>query len=83
VVDTSQALSKSDAYAVIVGLVEKIADIKLKTQSQEILLLICEHVGLHFVFSLVYSLAKKHRNPKVSYLRYSKRCGFCRSCQKD
>ena len=65
VVEHSKVLSRSDAYAAITGLIEKIADIKLRTQSQETLLSVCEKMGLHFVFSLIYSLAKKHRNPKV------------------
>jgi len=65
VIEHSAVLSKSDAFATIVGLIEKIADIKLKSVAWETLLSICENLGLHFVFTLIYSLAKKHRNPKV------------------
>lgn len=68
VVENSK-LSPSDAYVAIVGLAEKIADIKLKTTAWETLLSVCETQGLHFVFTVIYSLAKKHRNPKVHSIR--------------
>lgn len=65
VIEKSAVIARPDAYAAIIGLLEKIADIKLKTLSWDILLSICEHLGLHFVFTLIYSIAKQHRNPKV------------------
>eukprot|EP00210_Caulerpa_lentillifera_P009280 g8845.t1 len=65
VVEKASDLAKADAYAAITGLVEKIADLKLKNMVWEILMGICEHLGLHFVFTLIHSLAKKHKNPKV------------------
>lgn len=68
VVERVSDLPKADAYAAIIGLVEKIADLKLKTMVWEILMGICEHLGLHFVFTLIHSLAKKHKNPKVSQI---------------
>lgn len=86
VIEHSTVLSKSDAYAAITGLIEKIADIKLKSASWETLLSICENLGLHFVFTLLYSLAKKHRNPKVMPAAKSVavvEAVVCRFCQKD
>lgn len=65
---SSGVVSKADAFVAIEGLVEKVADIKLKGTVFETLLVLCENVGPQFVFSQIHSKAEKHKNPKVGLL---------------
>ena len=59
------AVSKRDAFLAIGGLVDKVADIKLKAAAGEALLALGEAVGPQFVCTQLHKKAAAHRNPKA------------------
>ncbi|KAK9814323.1 hypothetical protein WJX72_004049 [[Myrmecia] bisecta] len=62
---TSPALNKKDAFVAIGGLVDKMADIKLKGPAGEALTALSEALGPRFVFTQLHKKAAAHKNPKV------------------
>lgn len=62
---SSPNYSRAEAFASIKGLVEKMADIKLKGLAFETLSTICEVSGMQFVFTKTHDRASAHKNPKV------------------
>lgn len=61
-------VSKKDAFTAIGGLVDKISDIKLKSQAGEALFAISETINPQFVFIQLHKKAANHKNPKASTL---------------
>lgn len=57
--------TKRDGYVAILGLMEKLSDIKLKGVSFDTLLSISEAVGPQFVLNLLHKKAAVHKNPKI------------------
>lgn len=58
-------VSKKDAFTAIGGLVEKVADIKLKAPAAEALFAISETLGPQFTCTQLHKKAAAHKNPKV------------------
>ena len=58
-------LTKRDAFLAVGGLVDKMADIKLKGPAGEALLALGEAVGPQFVCTQLHRRASAHRNPKA------------------
>ena len=59
------SVSKRDAFLAIGGMVDKMADIKLKGPAGEALLALGEAVGPQFVCTQLHKKAAAHCNPKV------------------
>ena len=59
------AVSKRDAFLSVGGLVDKVADIKLKAAAGEALLALGEAIGPQFVCTQLHKKAAAHRNPKA------------------
>jgi hypothetical protein len=60
---------KKDAFIAITGLVDKIADSKLKPSVFTGLMALAEAVGPQFVFTQVHKKALAHKSPKVWHLQ--------------
>ena len=87
---SSDVISRKDAFVAIGGLLEKVADVKLKGLATAALSVLCEAVGPQFVCVQVHKKAAAHKNPKVDHQlfcsqKYSQICYTLlqRSCTKD
>lgn len=49
----------------ILGVAEKVADIKTRMQAMKCLTAFCEAVGPNFIFDRLFKIMKEHKNPKV------------------
>lgn len=49
----------------ILGVAEKVADIKTRMQAMKCLTSFCEAVGPNFIFDRLFKIMKEHKNPKV------------------
>ncbi|KAH9313886.1 hypothetical protein KI387_022513, partial [Taxus chinensis] len=49
----------------ILGVAERVADIKTRIQAMQCLTAFCEAVGPNFVFDRLFKIMKEHKNPKV------------------
>ncbi|KXZ46795.1 TOG1 protein [Gonium pectorale] len=59
------SFSKRDAFTCIGGLIDKVADLKLKQPSFDTLTSVAEAVGPQFVMTQMHKKAAAHKNPKV------------------
>ncbi|GIL97467.1 hypothetical protein Vretimale_3111 [Volvox reticuliferus] len=57
--------SKRDAFSCIVGIIDKVADLKLKQPSFDTLTSFAEALGPQFVMTQLHKKAAAHKNPKV------------------
>jgi cytoskeleton-associated protein 5 len=62
----SKGMSKSACVMIIPGIIEKIADLKVKAAVLDCLSGIIEGNSIQFGFQQIYSLTSKHKNPKVT-----------------
>ncbi|KAL6753732.1 armadillo-type protein [Haematococcus lacustris] len=63
--DTAPNFSKRDGYAAVCGLIEKVADMKLKGPSFDALMAISEALSPAFTATLLHKKAAVHKNPKI------------------
>ena len=61
----SPSMTKKDAFLAIGGLVDKMADIKLKAPAGQALIATSEALGPQFVCMQLHKKAVAHKNPKV------------------
>ncbi|GIL58886.1 hypothetical protein Vafri_13702 [Volvox africanus] len=57
--------SKRDAFICIGGIIDKVADLKLKQPSFDTLTSFAEALGPHFVMTQLHKKSASHKNPKV------------------
>ncbi|KAJ9516943.1 hypothetical protein QJQ45_027414, partial [Haematococcus lacustris] len=63
--ETAPNFSKRDGYAAVCGLIEKVADMKLKGPSFDALMAISEALSPAFTATLLHKKAAVHKNPKI------------------
>ncbi|KAG5561588.1 hypothetical protein RHGRI_004590 [Rhododendron griersonianum] len=62
---TASKFPKKCVVLCLVGISERVADIKTRTQAMKCLTIFSEAVGPGFVFERLYKIMKEHKNPKV------------------
>ncbi|KAI8567611.1 hypothetical protein RHMOL_Rhmol02G0135000 [Rhododendron molle] len=62
---TASKFPKKCVVLCVVGISERVADIKTRTQAMKCLTIFSEAVGPGFVFERLYKIMKEHKNPKV------------------
>lgn len=75
---TTSAINKKDAFTAMGGLVEKMADIKLKGLAGEALFAISEALGPQFTIVQLHKKATAHKNPKARPSDESAKLHNCR-----
>ena len=64
---SSDVITRKDAFVAVGGLLEKVADVKLKSLAAAALSMLCEVIGPQFVCVQVHKKAAAHKNPKVDH----------------
>lgn len=64
----SSTLGKKEAFLALTGIVDKMADSKLKGPGGETLLLLSEAVGPQFILLQLHKKAAAAKNPKVRHV---------------
>ncbi|KAH7857794.1 hypothetical protein Vadar_016518 [Vaccinium darrowii] len=62
---TASKFPKKCVVLCLVGISERVADIKTRTQAMKCLTIFSEAVGPGFIFDRLYKIMKEHKNPKV------------------
>ena len=70
VVASSCAVSKRDAFLVLAGLADKVADMKHKAPAYDAMTALAEACGPQFVCTQLHKKASAHKNPKVSAMPF-------------
>ncbi|KAK6932524.1 CLASP N-terminal domain [Dillenia turbinata] len=65
VASTATKFPKACVVLCLLGISERVADIKTRTHAMKCLTTFCEAVGPGFVFKRLYKIMKEHKNPKV------------------
>ncbi|XP_057833318.2 protein MOR1-like isoform X1 [Cryptomeria japonica] len=65
IVSTVSRFPKRCVVLCILGVAERVADIKTRIQAMQCLTAFCEAVGPNFIFDRLYKIMKEHKNPKV------------------
>ncbi|XP_062207239.1 protein MOR1 [Phragmites australis] len=65
IVSTANKFPKRCVVLCLLGISEKVADIKTRAHAMKCLTAFCEAVGPGFVFDRLYKIMKEHKNPKV------------------
>ncbi|KAL6546635.1 Protein MICROTUBULE ORGANIZATION 1 [Orobanche minor] len=65
IASTSSKFPKKCVVLCLLGITERVADIKTRAQAMKCLTTFCEAVGPGFVFERMYTIMKEHKNPKV------------------
>ncbi|GER36495.1 microtubule organiziation 1 family protein [Striga asiatica] len=65
IASTSSKFPKKCVVLCILGITERVADIKTRAQAMKCLTTFCEAVGPGFIFERLYTIMKDHKNPKV------------------
>lgn len=63
--ERSSSFSKRCVVLCIVGVAERVSDIKTRAQAIKCLTAFCEAVGPGFIFDRLFKIMKEHKNPKV------------------
>ncbi|KAL8467970.1 hypothetical protein ACS0TY_031278 [Phlomoides rotata] len=62
---TASKFPKKCVVLCLLGVTERVADIKTRTQAMKCLSTFCEAVGPGFIIERMYKIMKEHKNPKV------------------
>ncbi|KZV45890.1 hypothetical protein F511_32448 [Dorcoceras hygrometricum] len=62
---TASKFPKKCVVLCLLGISERVADIKTRSQAMKCLTTFCEAVGPGFIFERLYKIMKEHKNPKV------------------
>ncbi|KAI3456298.1 hypothetical protein Pfo_012961 [Paulownia fortunei] len=62
---TASKFPKKCVVLCLLGITERVADIKTRTPAMKCLTTFCEAVGPGFIFERLYKIMKEHKNPKV------------------
>eukprot|EP01018_Ginkgo_biloba_P025077 Gb_07658 [translate_table: standard] len=65
IVSTVSKFPKRCVVLCILGVSERVSDIKTRAQAMKCLSAFCEAVGPNFVFERLFKIMKEHKNPKV------------------
>ncbi|KAL0398629.1 UNVERIFIED_CONTAM: protein MOR1 [Sesamum radiatum] len=65
IASTASKFPKKCVVLCLLGISERVADIKTRTQAMKCLTTFCEAVGPGFIFERLYKIMKEHKNPKV------------------
>ncbi|TVU36608.1 hypothetical protein EJB05_18547 [Eragrostis curvula] len=65
IVSTVKKFPKKCVVLCLLGISERVADIKTRAHAMKCLTAFCEAVGPGFVFDRLYKIMKEHKNPKV------------------
>ncbi|KAK6149887.1 hypothetical protein DH2020_017412 [Rehmannia glutinosa] len=65
IASTSSKFPKKCVVLCLLGITERVADIKTRAQAMKCLTTFCEAVGPGFIFERLYKIMKEHKNPKV------------------
>ncbi|XP_068645428.1 protein MOR1-like isoform X2 [Aristolochia californica] len=65
IVSSSKKFPKRCVVLCLLGISERVADIKTRNHAMKCLTTFCEAVGPGFVFERLYKVMKEHKNPKV------------------
>ncbi|GER25405.1 microtubule organiziation 1 family protein [Striga asiatica] len=65
IASTSAKFPKKCVVLCLLGITERVADIKTRAQAMKCLTTFCESAGPGFVFERMYTIMKDHKNPKV------------------
>ncbi|KAK7279605.1 hypothetical protein RJT34_24658 [Clitoria ternatea] len=65
IASTAQKFPKKCVVLCLLGLSERVADIKTRAHAMKCLSTFCEAVGPGFIFERLYKIMKEHKNPKV------------------
>ncbi|CAA0825263.1 Protein MOR1 [Striga hermonthica] len=65
IASTSAKFPKKCVVLCLLGITERVADIKTRAQAMKCLTTFCESAGPGFIFERMYTIMKDHKNPKV------------------
>ncbi|XP_075482197.1 protein MOR1 isoform X2 [Primulina tabacum] len=65
IASTASKFPKKCVVLCLLGISERVADIKTRAQAMKCLTTFCEAVGPGFIFERLYKIMKEHKNPKV------------------
>ncbi|PIN16310.1 Microtubule-associated protein [Handroanthus impetiginosus] len=65
IASTASKFPKKCVVLCLLGISERVADIKTRAQAMKCLTTFCESVGPGFIFERLYKIMKEHKNPKV------------------
>ncbi|XP_011096260.1 protein MOR1 isoform X1 [Sesamum indicum] len=65
IASTALKFPKKCVVLCLLGISERVADIKTRTQAMKCLTTFCEAAGPGFIFERLYKIMKEHKNPKV------------------
>ncbi|XP_073058654.1 protein MOR1 isoform X1 [Primulina eburnea] len=65
IASTASKFPKKCVVLCLLGMSERVADIKTRAQAMKCLTTFCEAVGPGFIFERLYKIMKEHKNPKV------------------
>ncbi|KAL8032653.1 hypothetical protein ABFX02_13G110200 [Erythranthe guttata] len=65
IASTASKFPKKCVVLCLLGITERVADIKTRGQAMKCLTTFCEAVGPGFIFERLYKIMKEHKNPKV------------------
>ncbi|KAL5568082.1 hypothetical protein UlMin_024657 [Ulmus minor] len=65
IASTASKFPKKCVVLCLMGISERVADIKTRVHAMKCLTTLCEAVGPGFIFERLYKIMKEHKNPKV------------------